>query len=299
MSYIYFLFLLIMIPNLNGKTAYPGFNIFTSSVDLSLGGSGFLIGSSISTKLNPGIKHENKIISTSLIRYPAQITSENIGIGIPLKEGSAALSIFHITYGVFQGYNELAEKTSKYISQDLSIRVSYSKSFKKLPVQYGLGTQLFRSSLNGINNYFVDISFGSILKLDKNNTKLGCSIHHIGNHIYNDSGIESSIQLVFSISKNLNYLPVEVFIDYIKKGKRKNDEFFIGGRLSANKKLKINFGTSTRKLTQNLEQSLSQSILGDTGFGFSYTINTVVINYGSFIYNNGFLIHSLGIEIPI
>ena len=68
--------------------------------------------------------------------------------------------------------------------------------------------------------------------------------------------------------------------------------------MSPNKKIKINFGTSKRKFTQNLEQTLTKSILGDTGFGFSCEFNNVVINYGSFIYNNGVLIHSLGAEIP-
>ena len=298
MRYLYILFFLITIPNLNGKTTYPGLNTFTSSVDLSLGGSGFLYGSSLSTKVNPAITYKNKKISTSLIRYPAQITSENIGIEFPLKKGSGSLSIFHITYGAFQGYDEVAEKTSKYISQDLSIRGSYSKSLKKVPIYFGLSTRLFRSSLNKMNNYFIDISFGSILLLNKNNFKLGCSIHHIGKQIYTDSNIDNSVQLVFSTSKKLNYLPLQVYIDYSKKEKVINDEIFIGGRLSANKKIKINFGTSIRKLTQNLEQSLTRSILGNTGFGFSYKLSTVVINYGSFFYSNGVLIHSLGVGVP-
>ena len=298
MIYLYIISFIIMIPNLNGKTTYPGLSTFTSSVDLSLGGSGFLFGSSLSTKVNPAITYKNKKISTSLIRYPAQITSENIGIEFPIRKGSGSVSIFHITYGTFQGYNEVAEKTSKYISQDLSIRGSYSKSAKKLPIRFGLSTRIFRASLKKMNNYFIDISFGSILILDKSNLKLGFSIHHIGKQIYNDSNVDNSVQSVFSTSKKLNYLPVEVFIDYSKKEKSIKDEFFIGGILSANENIKINFGTSTRKLTQNLEQSLARTIMGNTGFGFSYKLNTVVINYGSFMYSNGVLIHSLGVGIP-
>ena len=297
MKHLYFL-IFLTIPILNGETTYPGLNSFTSSVELSLAGSGFLYASSISTKLNPAVKHKKKIISTSLISYPAQITSENIGIEFPLKKGSGSLSVFHITYGDFQGYNEIAEKTFKYSSQDLSIRGSYSRLAKKTPIRYGFSTQLFKSSLSKENNYFIEVSFGSILILDKNNFKLGFSIHHFGKQIYNDSNIDNSAQLVFSTSKKLNYLPAEIFIDYSKKGKSVKDEIFIGGRLSPNKKIKINFGTSKRKFTQNLEQTLTKSILGDTGFGFSFEFNNVVINYGSFIYNNGVLIHSLGAEIP-
>ena len=123
---IYILLFLIKISNLHGETSYPGLSIFTSSFDLSLGGSGFLFGSSISTKVNPAIKLKNNIISTSLVRYPAQITSENIGVEFPFINGGASLSILHVTYGTFQGYNEKAEKESRYTSQDLAIRGSFS-----------------------------------------------------------------------------------------------------------------------------------------------------------------------------
>ena len=104
--------------------------------------------------------------------------------------------------------------------------------------------------------------------------------------------------MIFSTLKKLNYLPIEVFIDFSNNFESTENEVFIGGSLTYNDKINLNFGTSVRKITQNLKQSFLQIFLGDTGYGFSYKVNKVVINYGSFIYSNGILVHSLEIGIP-
>lgn len=298
MKYYHIITFIIVTTSLIAKSSYPGLHIFTSSNDLSLGGSGLLYGSSISSKINPGVNFTDKIISTSLTKFPAQITSENIGVGFPFKKGSGSISIFHVTYGTFQGYNELAEKTSNYTSQDLSLRGSYSKLAKKLPLRFGFSTQLLRSSLSKLENYYISISIGSIFILSKDNLKLGFSVHNLGKQLNNNFDMDNEVELVFSILKKLNYLPLQVFVDFSNKRESSSTEIFIGGCLSPKETIKINFGTSTRKLTQNTKQSLGKSILGNTGFGFSYRLSNAIINYGSFFYNNGVLIHSLGLEIP-
>ena len=87
-------------------------------------------------------------------------------------------------------------------------------------------------------------------------------------------------------------------IDETTKDELEFTEAYSPGVFTVNKRFEINFGTSSRKLSQDIKQSLITSIVGATGLGFSYQINTLTMGYGSFVYNNGVIIHGLEIGIP-
>jgi len=298
MKYSYILVLYISLSLLRSETGYPGLSIFSSSADLSLGGSGYLKGSLLSSKLNPSVDFSN-YFATSLIRYPASITSENVGISFPFKSGSGSISIKHLSYGTFQGYDESAIKTSNYSAKDLSLKGSYSKLLNGTPLRTGFSIQFLHSSLNNNELYLLSFSYGAIFLMKKTNIKIGVSIHEIGSQYFKSKDIYISSKSVYSFSKKLKHLPLEILFDFSRSNKKRDRELFFGGIFNINKKLEINFGTSSRKLSQDIKQSLTTSIFGATGLGFSYQINTLTIGYGSFIYNNGITIHGLEIGIPL
>ena len=84
---IYLKLFSIIIPFSSGaysETSFPGMDIFTSSASLSMGGAGYLKPSPLSSNINPSI-YGGKIFSASIIKYPAGIASQNVGISLLFK----------------------------------------------------------------------------------------------------------------------------------------------------------------------------------------------------------------------
>ena len=88
------------------ETSFPGMDVFTSSAHMSMGGAGYLKPSPLSSNINPSI-YGGKLFSASIIKYPAGIASQNIGISYPFKNNTfGSFSVNHISYGLFEGYDE-------------------------------------------------------------------------------------------------------------------------------------------------------------------------------------------------
>ena len=62
-------------------------DIFTSSSNISMGGAGYLKPSPLSSNINPSI-YGGKLFSASIIKYPAGIASQNIGISLLFKNNT-------------------------------------------------------------------------------------------------------------------------------------------------------------------------------------------------------------------
>ena len=62
-------------------------DIFTSSANISMGGAGYLKPSPLSSNVNPSISG-GKVFSASVIKYPAGIASQNIGISLLYKNNT-------------------------------------------------------------------------------------------------------------------------------------------------------------------------------------------------------------------
>ena len=157
-----FLLLLLLTPS-RAETIYPAFDVFTSSAQLGLGGAGFLNPSSISSKLNPASTVKDRMFTTSIIRYPASITSQSAGLSLPWKNGTGTASIRHISYGTFRGYNDDAHPIKTYKSGDTWLQGSYSRQLGTIPLRLGINTQLYSSSLEDYRIKVLECSVGGIV----------------------------------------------------------------------------------------------------------------------------------------
>lgn len=282
-----------------GMTGFPSFNVFSSSSELGLGGAGFLLPSPNSTKLNPSVADSNRSFVASIINYKSGISSQSIGLCSPFVYGAGTISIRHISYGTFDGYDELSEYTGKYHSADTWFNIGYSKKIKLFPMRFGLTAQYFLSSLENYTINALAISFGSMISFKRIDSNFGVSVHNIGTTLninnYSEGLIEPKI--VFSGAKTLAYLPLTIYMDTIIERISKNQDLFIGGIFNFKNNLRVRLGTSTRKISQNTNQDLIKSIIGASGLGFGFTAGSTTINYGVFIYGTGASVH--GIEIGI
>ena len=106
----------------------------------------------------------------------------------------------------------------------------------------------------------------------------------------------SSMRYIFGIKKKLNYLPLEISIDYLFPSNHMNKDLFISGRFKINNKVNFYLGTSSRKNKQNTETSILNSILGSSGIGFNYGDNKILFGYGLYFYGTGGYINGIDLR---
>lgn len=287
---IFFLFSI-----LNGKSILPSLHSWFSAIELSTAGGGSLIISPTSRINNPANSIFRKSFSTSLILYPAEIQAQSLAVTYPLEKKIIFVGINHISYGAFKGYDENAIPTNNYNSNDTWIKLGYSTKPGIKNINYGFSTQIYFSNL--ANYYYSGILFsgGFIWQMKKHNLNIGLSIEDMM-FDFNSYNNISSMRYIFGIKKKLNYLPLEISIDYLFLNNNMNKDLFISGCFKINNKVNFYLGTSSRKNTQNTEISILNSILGASGIGFNYGDDKILFGYGLYFYGTGGYVNGMDLR---
>ena len=284
---------------LNGDTISPSLYSWFSASKLSQAGGGNLNMSPTSRSGNPANLSLSRSFSTSFILYPAGIQAQSVSLLIPQSNRLITVAINHISYGTFKGYDENAIPTNNYSSSDTWMRLGYSGLSKNLPISYGISNQLYFSKLGRYSSIIFYLSLGAIWNIKKYKTNIGLSIDDIS---INSSRINNVIEkspLRYNIGfcKKLEYLPLKISIDYLSINNKKNKDYFISGIFSLPKNLSFIWGTSTRKLSQNIKESVIKTIFGSSGVGISYKDNGIIIGYGLYFYGTGGWTNGLDLSI--
>ena len=90
-----------------------------------------------------------------------------------------------------------------------------------------------------------------------------------------------------------------MFSDFIVNNYSNTLEVFGGGVFNLSNNLELHIGTSSRKGNQNFNNRLFNSIFGSSGLGLTYIKIPYFINFGSYIYGNGFIISGIQLDIKI
>jgi len=288
-------FILFLIAQLNDKIYASSFNTFTSSGHLAMAGAGYLYPSTIATKTNPSSFKKQRWIETSVIKYPADIISQSVGIG-SYKRGYYSFALGHLSYGVFDGYDENGLYTNTYNSSSTRISGAYAAQIRRLPLFIGSKISWASTNLSNESDNALKISIGNHLVFEKIQTSIGFSLHEI--NIFSTAIEEiNSVQLVASVSKKLVYLPLTTYFDFCSTDFLNTGEYFFGGIFNLKNGLMISFGSSSQKITQNINQSFMKTILGATGFGLSYDTDLIIIQYGNYFYGTGANASGVSIEV--
>ena len=284
---------------LNGDTISPSLYSWFSASKLSQAGGGNLNMSPTSRSGNPANLSLSRSFSTSFILYPAGIQAQSVSLLIPQSNRLITVAINHISYGTFKGYDENAIPTNNYSSSDTWMRLGYSGLSKNLPISYGISNQLYFSKLGKYSSMIFYLSLGVIWNIKKYKTNIGLSIDDISiNKSRINNVIEKSpLRYNIGICKKLEYLPLKISIDYLSINNKKNKDYFISGIFSLPKNLSFIWGTSTRKLSQNIKESVIKTIFGSSGVGISYKDNGIIIGYGLYFYGTGGWTNGLDLNI--
>ena len=279
------------------ETSFPGMDVFTSSVSLSLGGAGYLKPSPLSSSTNPSIYGGN-VFSASIIKYPSDITSQNIGISLLFKNNTfGKFSINNISYGIFEGYNENLISTGTYSASDTKISASYGKTILRLPIKLGVESNLYLSNYGDYTFNILSFSAGFSFRAEEQKFKVGMSIHNLATSS-SDLVVDLHPRLVMSGSKKLKHLPFSLFLDLTSENNSVLT-VFMGGEFDINKNLQFRLGSSNRKFNQNIKKDIFSSVIGASGFGFGFKKKDILINYSIYMFGTGALSQSLEINIAI
>jgi hypothetical protein len=284
---------------LNGDTISPSLYSWFSASKLSQAGGGNLNMSPNSRSANPANLSLSRSFSTSFILYPAGIQAQSVSLLIPQSNRLITVAINHISYGTFKGYDENAIPTNNYSSSDTWMRLGYSGLSKNLPISYGISNQLYFSKLGKYSSMIFYLSLGAIWNIKKYKTNIGLSIDDISiNKSRINNVIEKSpLRYNIGVCKKLEYLPLKISIDYLSINNKKNKDYFISGIFSLPKNISFIWGTSTRKLSQNIKESVIKTIFGSSGVGISYKDNGIIIGYGLYFYGTGGWTNGLDLSI--
>ena len=284
---------------LNGDTISPSLYSWFSASKLSQAGGGNLNMSPNSRSANPANLSLSRSFSTSFVLYPAGIQAQSVSLLIPQSNRLITVAINHISYGTFKGYDENAIPTNNYSSSDTWMRLGYSRLSKNLPISYGISNQLYFSKLGKYSSTIFYLSLGAIWNIKKYKTNIGLSIDDISINIspINNVTEKSPLRYNIGVSKKLEYLPLKISVDYLSINNKKNKDYFISGIFSLPKNLSFIWGTSTRKLSQNIKESVIKTILGSSGVGINYKDNGIIIGYGLYFYGSGGWTNGLDLSI--
>ena len=284
---------------LNGDTISPSLYSWFSASKLSQAGGGNLNMSPNSRSANPANLSLSRSFSTSFVLYPAGIQAQSVSLLIPQSNRLITVAINHISYGTFKGYDENAIPTNNYSSSDTWMRLGYSRLSKNLPISYGISNQLYFSKLGQYSSTIFYLSLGAIWNIKKYKTNIGLSIDDISINIspINNITEKSPSRYNIGVSKKLEYLPLKISVDYLYINNKKNKDYFISGIFSLPKNLSFIWGTSTRKLSQNIKESVIKTILGSSGVGINYKDNGIIIGYGLYFYGSGGWTNGLDLSI--
>ena len=284
---------------LNGDTISPSLYSWFSASKLSQAGGGNLNMSPNSRSENPANLSLSRSFSTSFILYPAGIQAQSVSLLIPQYNRLITVAINHISYGTFKGYDENAIPTNNYSSSDTWMRLGYSGLSKNLPISYGISNQLYFSKLGKYSSTIFYLSLGAIWNIKKYKTNIGLSIYDISINTSRINNVieKSPLRYNIGVCKKLEYLPLKISIDYLSINNKKNKDYFISGIFSLPKNLSFIWGTSTRKLSQNIKESVIKTIFGSSGVGISYKDNGIIICYGLYFYGTGGWTNGLDLSI--
>jgi len=284
---------------LNGDTISPSLYSWFSASKLSQAGGGNLNMSPNSRSANPANLSLSRSFSTSFILYPAGIQAQSVSLLIPQSNRLITVAINHISYGTFKGYDENSIPTNNYSSSDTWMRLGYSGLSKNLPISYGISNQLYFSKLGKYSSTIFYLSLGAIWNIKKYKTNIGLSINDISINTSRINNVieKSPLRYNIGVCKKLEYLPLKISIDYLSIYNKKNKDYFISGIFSLPKNLSFIWGTSTRKLSQNIKESVIKTIFGSSGVGISYKDNGIIIGYGLYFYGTGGWTNGLDLSI--
>ena len=303
LRFIFYLFFYVgfVVQFLAAQRSYPGLNTWYHPQGIAMAGAGYSMLSVESDVKNPALLNERKeSLHFSLLLYPAKIEAGIISVSFRSGKRVYSLSLRHLNYGFFDGYDEDGNQTGSYTSGDEWLTVSVGGRKRGNRIAWGGTLGGFFSQLESYQSVLMTLTVGALLYIDEIDAKLGLSIENYG-FVFKryTHAIESlPTTVIGSFAKNLAHLPLEVSVDigYVLTG---SAWFRLGGIFQLPYGIQLRGGMSSDKYYQKTGNSLSADYFGSSGLGLSYGYRRYSFDISGYYFGIGGWISGIGLSIKL
>ncbi len=197
-------------------TSYDALNSWYHPHALAMVGSGSSLHIAESDRLNPSLMFSNEqLLTIGHVRYPADISSQMVQIVLPRNYGTLGGTIRHISYGIFEGFDNNGSPTTNFSAGDSWVTISIAKRLFSGKLHWGASTGFFFSDLGEYSSTLLTGTSGLSLNLAKYNILAGLAIRNLAIPIkdYSSAEINFPAILNLSLAKRLAYLPLKMALD--------------------------------------------------------------------------------------
>ena len=285
--------------DIQAQVSYHGLHSWYHPQSISMAGSGYGIVSAESDIKNPALLNEKKdSFDISILHYPAQINSGLASVSKIFGDRIYSMSLRHMDYGLFSGFDEDGISTGSYTSQESWITVSMGERQTGRNLAWGATIGGFFSQLESYRSNVITLTVGALLYIDKMEATMGLSMVNNGVVIRQFTNNKDRLPVTFvgSFGKKLKHLPLEISLDI---GKEKDSPGWIrlGGIFTLNRGLQLRWGTSSDKLKQKTGINMTGDYLGSTGLGVSYSYNQFNFDLSGYFLGTGGWISGISLTI--
>ncbi len=267
---------------------------------ISLSGAGGTFNNVSSDISNPaGLWSLPRSFNVGVVSYPADIITQSAHLSLPGNEAVTVYGIRHLNYGLFEGKNDVNEKTSDFYASDTWFSWAAAGHSSNWPLLWGVSVGLFYSSIEHKEAIAITYSVGSILVLEKLDAKLGIAIMNGGTVIKKYTSFQEDLPtvLLISFAKELEYLPLTLSADVFNRFNDDKIDVKLGGLFDLPNNIKLKFGTSSNRVKQSVEKNFSKDLLADTGFGIGWEYENYHFETGFYSYGPGGWMSGLSVGI--
>lgn len=243
--------------------------------------------------LNPAvIAGAPRGISFSYTKFLLDITGTDVVIaGRAGNGGNIALALKLINYGNFEGYNEIGVYTGDYTARELLYNLSWASGIGN-KLFYGVSVIHFNSRIENYSRSSLFVRTGIILYEPSNTLAFGISyLRHLSR------GERMSGTFVVGLSKNLAHLPLRLSGELEYSG-RVYRVLKIGGEFNLDRKLFLQWGTSTNRFGISTFQTLT-SFFGGSSIGLSLKKEKYILSVSAFSLGEMGYLLSTGVDLKI
>ena len=283
-------------------TAYEALNSWYHPHSLAMVGSGSSLHIAESDRLNPSLMFSNEQrLTIGRVQYPADISSQMVQIVLPHNYGTLGGTIRHVSYGIFEGFDENGNPTANYAAGDSWVTISVAKRLFAGKVHWGVSTGFLFSNLGEYSSTILTGTTGVSLNLSKYNMHTGLAIRNLAVSIKDYSSAEMHFPAILNLSlaKGLAYLPLKMALDIDYGLYNRLMTFHLGGVFVLPYNTQLRFGTSSRRINQLSQINLIRDFFTDTGLGITITNHQYIIDIGTYIYGTGGAVIAIGLGLRL
>ena len=283
-------------------TAYEALNSWYHPHTLAMVGSGSSLHIAESDRLNPSLMFSNEqLLTIGHVQYPADISSQMVQIVLPRNYGTLGGTIRHVSYGIFEGFDNNGNPTANYAAGDSWVTISIAKQLFAGIIQWGASTGFLFSNLGEYSSTLLTGTAGVSLNLSKYNMHAGLAIRNLAVSIknYSSAEIHFPAMLNFSLAKGLAYLPLKMVLDFDYGLYNRLMTFHLGGVFVLPYNTQLRFGTSSLRIDQRSQINLIRDFFTDTGLGITITTHQYIIDIGTYIYGTGGSVIAIGLGLKL